>query len=177
MMDPRLQEMLDHYLIRKTLSEYCHGCDRGDEQMMAGVYHEDSWDDHGIYQAAGPEFAPQMAAAVRATTNSLSHLLGQSLIWIDEDEAGAETYFFAVSTSTGEDGNEVCNQLGGRFVDRLRREQGRWLIEHRTVVRDWAISLPVQSDWTVEAGLKEGSRCGNDPSTTLFMTRHSNGSQ
>ncbi|RYE55546.1 MAG: hypothetical protein EOP18_05735 [Rhizobiaceae bacterium] len=29
-MDPRLQEMLDHYEISKTLNEYCHSCDRCD---------------------------------------------------------------------------------------------------------------------------------------------------
>ena len=46
-MDPRLQEMLDHYEIRKTLAEYCHGCDRCDEPRMAGVYAEGGFDDHG----------------------------------------------------------------------------------------------------------------------------------
>lgn len=173
-MDPQLQEMLDHYLIRKTLSEYCHGCDRCDERIMRSVYLEDSWDDHGLYRASGPEFVRQMAAAVQATTNTLSHLLGQSLIRVDGDEAGAETYFFAVSTSTSEEGGgDICNQLGGRFVDRLRRENGRWLIKHRTVVRDWAISIPIQADWTADAGLKEGSRCGDDPSRTVLISEPS----
>lgn len=167
-MDPQFQEMLDHYLIRKTLSEYCHGCDRCDEQVMRSIYLEDSWDDHGRYCASGPEFVRQMAAAVQTTTNTLSHLLGQSLINVEGNEAGAETYFFAVSTSTGDEGGEMCNQLGGRFVDRLQRENGRWLVKHRTVVRDWAISMPIQADWTAEAGLKEGSRCGDDPSRAVL---------
>ena len=55
-MDSRLQEMLDHYEIRKTLALYCHACDRADEAMMAGVYTgEDSFDDHGHVKAPGPE--------------------------------------------------------------------------------------------------------------------------
>lgn len=161
-LDDELQEMLDHHRIRKTLSEYCHGCDRCDEAVMSSVYTEDSWDDHGIYQAPGAEFSARMIAAIHETTSSLFHLLGQSLITVTGDEAVAETYFFAASTSDGEDEGEICNQLGGRFVDKLRRENGRWLIRHRTVVRDWAISLPVEADWTVDAGLKRGMRSADD---------------
>jgi hypothetical protein len=162
-MDPRLQEMLDHYEITRTLSEYCQACDRCDEPRMAGVYLKDSWDDHGIVKAPGPEFARLMTARILAETSSLFHMLGQSMIRISGDEAGAETYFLAVSRATREDGVEMCNQLGGRFVDRLRREDGRWLIQHRCVVRDWAISLPVEQDWTAEAGLAPGARSNADP--------------
>jgi ketosteroid isomerase-like protein len=171
-MDERLQEMLDHYEITKTLNEYCHACDRCDEAQMRSVYLEDSWDDHGAIQATGPEFARVMTAQVLATTNSLSHLLGQSMIRVSGDEAGAETYFLAVSRSTREDGVEMCNQLGGRYVDTFRRENGRWLIKHRCVVRDWSISMPVEHDWTTHAGLKEGQRSNADPSfTTLGFAR------
>ena len=171
-MDERLQEMLDHYEIRKTLSEYCHSCDRCDEAGMRCVYLEDSWDDHGTRSAPGPEFARLMAADVLATTDTLSHLLGQSLIEVSGDEAGAETYFLAVARSTRADGVQMCNQLGGRFVDRLQRENGRWLIRHRTVVRDWAISLPIEYDWTAEAGLREGARSIADPSFAALGTVH-----
>ena len=161
-MDEQLQEMLDHYQIRKTLSEYCHGCDRCDEEIMGSVYLEDSWDDHGHYAASGAEFTRIMLASIHEHTNTLYHLLGQSLITVTGDEAAAETYFFAASTSTGDEGQEMCNQLGGRFVDKLRRENGRWLICHRTVLRDWAVSFPIEADWTQEAGLKNGSRTPAD---------------
>lgn len=171
-MDPRLQEMLDHYEITRTLGEYCRGCDRCDETAMSRVYLEDSWDDHGMHGAPGPEFARRMAAEILSTTDSLSHLLGQSMIKVDGDQAGAETYFLAVSHATREDGVRMCNQLGGRFVDELRRENGRWLIKHRVVVRDWAISLPVEQDWTAEVGLKGGQRSGGDPSFAVLGLAH-----
>jgi hypothetical protein len=169
-MDARLQAMLDHYEITKTLSEYCRSCDRCDEDRMVGVYLEDSFDDHGIHRGAGPAFARAMTAEVLGTTQSLSHMLGQSTIKVDGDVAGAETYFLAVAMTVGEDGVRTCNQLGGRFVDTLHREDGRWLIKHRVVMRDWAISLPVEQDWTAEVGLKDGSRSNADPSfATLGM--------
>jgi hypothetical protein len=140
---------------------------------MRGVYLEDSWDDHGNVQAPGAEFARVMTEQIQAQTSSLSHLLGQSLIKVDGDRAGAETYFVAVSHSTRADGARMCNQLGGRFVDRLQREDGRWLIKHRCVVRDWSISMPVQSDWTAESGLKQGMRSNADPSFAALGTVHS----
>ncbi|MCV7231845.1 nuclear transport factor 2 family protein [Mycobacterium branderi] len=164
--------MLDHYEIRKTLSEYCHGCDRGDEAHMASVYLEDSIDDHGALRAPGPEFAHVMTERIVTTTNSLSHMLGQSLINVTGDEAGAETYFLAVARTTRDDGVEMCNQLGGRFVDKLQREDGRWLIKHRCVVRDWSISLPIDVDWTVEEKLRPGERTNADPSFAALGITH-----
>jgi hypothetical protein len=171
-MDPRLQEMLDHYEIRKTLARYCHGCDRCDEPRMASVYVEDSWDDHGHRRAPGPEYARLMAGEVLATTDSMYHLLGQSQIEVNGDAAGAETYFIAVSNTTREDGVSMCNQLGGRFVDELVRQGDGWLIKHRTVMRDWGISLPVEQDWTAHAGLRPGERSQSDPSFATLNLIH-----
>lgn len=172
-MDPRIQEMLDHHDIKRTLAEYCHGCDRCDEAHMASVYLKDSWDDHGHIKAPGPEFARVMTADVLRRTNSLAHLLGQSLIEVKGDEAGAETYFIAVFRSTMESGAELCNQLGGRYVDKLRREKGRWLIKHRVVVRDWSISLPVEQDFVAGEGLTNGARSNADPSYAALGFTHS----
>lgn len=171
-MDERLQEMLDHYEITKTLKEYCHGCDRCDETRMRGVYLSDSWDDHGIRRGTGPDFVRHMIPEILATTKTMSHMLGQSQIDVRGEEAGAETYFLAVSRTTREDGVEMCNQLGGRFVDTLRRENGRWRIKHRCVLRDWSISLPIAEDWTAEAGLQDGARSNADPSFAVLGLTH-----
>lgn len=171
-MDERLQEMLDHYEITKTLSQYCHGCDRCDEERMANVYLDDSWDDHGDVEAPGPEFARIMTARIQSTTKTLSHMLGQSQIKVDGDEAGAETYFLAAFLTT-RDGVEICNQLGGRFVDKLQRVDGRWRIKHRIAMRDWSISLPVEHDYVAHSQLTEGSRSNADPSFAVLGLIHS----
>lgn len=173
-MDPRLQNMLDHYEIVKTLSDYCHACDRCDEVGMRSVYAADSWDSHGDLQAPGPEFARVMSASIRDTTHSLSHQLSQTLTTIDGDDAGAETYFIAVALSR-HDGVETYNQLGGRFVDKLRRENGRWLIKHRLVVRDWTISLPLDSPWVPALALHPGERSNADPSYAVLRRVHAGG--
>lgn len=124
-MDPRLQEMLDHHEIKQTLAEYCQGCDRADARHMGSVYLQNSWDDHVYIKGVGAEFASRITAAMLATTSSMFHLLGQSLVRVQGEETGAETYFFAGFLSPAGDGGEMCNQLGGRYVDRLQREDGR----------------------------------------------------
>jgi hypothetical protein len=171
-MDERLQEMLDHYEIRKTLSEYCQGADRVDEEQMRSVYLEDSWDDHGTVKASGPDFARIMSAQISQTSLSMYHLLGQSIITVTGDEAGAETYFLAASKIADDDGGFTTNQLGGRFVDSLRREDGRWKIKHRVVVRDWTMSFPGQQLWTPAEALTPGERSADDPAYGVLGRVH-----
>ena len=172
-MDSRLQEMLDHYEIRKTLSEYCNGCDRVNEDRMGSVYVEDSFDDHGGHKLPGPEFARVMAAQVASNSEVMFHLLGQSLINVKGDEAGCETYFFAVSRAPREGDLPLCNQLGGRFVDSLVRVGDGWKLKNRTVVRDWTMTLPVASDWPDAMALTPGQRSAEDPSFAVLGISHS----
>jgi hypothetical protein len=171
-MDAELREMLDHHKIRKTLQEYCFACDRADELAIAALYVEDSWDDHGVVRAPGREYAEVMTARLLQNSRSIAHYLGQSTIEVDGDAAGAETYYIAVMVTVDDEGREICNQMGGRFVDRLVREGGGWLIKHRRIVRDWGISLPVEKDWTLASGLPNGQRSGEDLAFEVLGRRH-----
>jgi len=171
-MDAELREMLDHFQIRKVLAEYCRGSDRADESLMRSVYAAESWDDHGIVQADGAEFSRVMCQMVIETTDTMSHTLGQSLITVEGDEAGAETYFIAVALDGAADGKPCCNQLGGRFVDRLVREEGQWKVKHRVVMRDWSVAIPVTNDWESSKTLKPGERSGADVSYAVLGTAH-----
>ncbi len=172
-MDPRLQELLDRQEIARLLARYAHACDRCDGEAMAAVYWPDSWDDHGRDQASGPDFARLMTGEIiPRTCETLSHLLGQSLIEIDGDRAGAETYYLAVTRSLGKDGEPRCNQLGGRYVDRLERRGGEWRIEHRTCLRDWSVTLRIEEDHFALAMLKPGHRSGEDLSYPVLGWQH-----
>jgi hypothetical protein len=171
-MDAELQEMLEHHRIRKVLAEYCRGSDRCDEPLMASTYAADSWDDHGIVRAPGAEYSQIMCSRVAETTETLSHTLGQSLITLNGDEAGAETYFLAVARDTAPDGTQMCNQLGGRFVDKLVREDGRWKVKHRVAVRDWSVAIPLTYDWDLSNTLTSGARSDADPSYGVLGTQH-----
>ncbi len=173
-MDKRLQEMLDHFEIRKTLSEYCRGVDRGDQEHMASVYAQGSWDEHGPFRSSGPDFAKAVMNVMKnGASNRDSHMLGQSVINIDGDKAGAETYFLATSKKDEADGSEVLLQLAGRYVDQLVREDGMWKIKNRVCVRDWSVTLPITADWMTGMGFVEAQRSGEDPSFAVLGVKHS----
>ena len=170
-MDARLQELWDHHEIRQLLAEYCHGCDRVDEIHMASVYCAESWDDHGqANRCDGREFARRMTADMAASGALCSHQLGQSLIRLHGDKAGAETYFVATVKYPGKDS---LHQLGGRYIDTLERANGAWRIKKRTCVRDWSISHPIAADWLAEAGFVGPSPSQADPSYEALAMEHS----
>jgi hypothetical protein len=165
------QEIIDHHLIRQVLAEYCNACDRCDQIRMAAVYAADGWDDHGPRGGKGSDFAKTITEEM-IEIDSLSHLLGQSIIKVDGDQAGAETYFLAVMRVDAAEGGPVIHQLGGRFVDKLVREGEAWKISHRIAIRDWSITLPVLQDYVAAQGLQPG-RGTNDPCFAALGIAHS----
>jgi ketosteroid isomerase-like protein len=171
-MDRRLQDMLDHYEITQLMADYVHACDRCDAVSMADVYAEDSWDQHGTLNAPGKEFAHEITKRGMESTTTLSHTLGQTLVKVDGDTAGAETYFIVVMNTPQENGGEICHQMGGRYVDKLERIDGRWLIKHRVVVRDWSVSIPVEHNWYAGSGMAEGQRSNADASYAVLGRTH-----
>jgi hypothetical protein len=165
--------MIDHHEIRKVLALYCHACDRGDAKLMASVYAgADSFDDHGLVQASGPDYAVRMTANIRERTEAVWHVLGQSLITVDGDSAGAETFFLGFMRLKPIDGVAKLNQLAGRFVDRFARIGGAWKIRHRTCIRDTSITLRVEEDMQAGYGLKPGTRGADDLGAALIGIAH-----
>jgi hypothetical protein len=172
-MNPVLQEVIDHHEIRKVMSVYCHGCDRGDEARMASVYLEQSWDDHGNYKGPGRQFASYVMKLQDSDATAYSHLLGQSQIRVNRDQAGAETYFIACARNQDAAGRPVVNFIGGRYVDTLERCEGEWKISKRICVRDWSISLDVVKDWLAGSDFVQGQMSGQDPSFAILGLIHS----
>jgi hypothetical protein len=171
--EARLQEMWDHHEIRQLLATYCHGCDRGDEVEMASVYAAESWDDHGPRKMEGRRFSIETVEECLRTTQLVHHCLGQSLIKVKGDEAGAETYFIATVIYPGENGGpDTHNLLGGRYVDTLKREDGAWKIAKRLCVREWSTSQPITHDWLAGAGFIDARRGPADVSWDVLGLSH-----
>lgn len=170
-LEPRLQEMLDHYEIGQLINEYCRGCDRMDRDRMASAYAPDSIDDHGASSSSGPDFADKSMVSM-AGVDLCSHFMGQLTITVDGDTAGAESHFIATVRKTGPDGTATLNQLGGRYADRLERVEGRWRVKHRTCVRDWSITLPIVEDWLAGSGHARGRYDAADPGYRVLGLPH-----
>jgi hypothetical protein len=171
-MDPRVQEMLDHHDIRRALAEYCHGCDRMDRIRMASVYLEDSWDDHGIYKCSGAELAERVTSSLKVNWEMCMHQLGQSIINVNGDEAGVETYFLAFLRRRTEAGPEIVSQ-GGRYVDRFRRTADGWKVEKRICMTEWMLSHGENEDFLKNANFVQPHRSGADPACQVLGFEHS----
>ena len=63
--------------------------------------------------------------------------------------------------------------MGGRYVDTLRRVEGKWKIKKRICVRDWSITHPLAEDFMMGGPYVEGERSGADPSFAVLGIRHS----
>lgn len=166
--------MLDYHDIRKLLHTYSHGCDRHDSIRMTSVYAENSWDDHGPNKMPGKEFVNCIMETMSTSVEMVSHLLGQSLINITNDTAGAETTFVVTMRRLDPEKQEVLDQMGGRYIDTLIREKDSWKILKRVCVRDWSISHSVKMDQYKFAGFVEGLRTGDDLSFEALGIVHSN---
>lgn len=168
-----LQEMLEHYRITKLIREYCHGCDRGDQRLMASVYADDSWDDHGTLKLPGGEFAATIMRQRAARDDTMSHHLGQTQVRIHGDEAGAETYFVATVAVRDRESRTKVHHLGGRYVDDLLRVDGAWRVRRRLTVRDWSYTVTVAEDYMGTLEFIPGSTDGDDPSVEALGKVHS----
>jgi hypothetical protein len=144
-MDPRLQALIDRQDIIDVLHQYSHGCDRGDEARMADIYHPESWDDHGIYKGDGRAFAKQVCGGT-GRRETMSHLLGQSQIKVDGDSAGVETYYNATIQRRNEEGVRYVDMMGGRYIDKLERRDGKWRVLDRLCTCEWSFTLRVEQE-------------------------------
>lgn len=121
--------------IRAVMTRYCRGIDRCDEDLVRSAYHrESSYDNHGIYQGDGYEFAAWVVPMLRAAYASTMHFLGNSHIELAESTAAVETYFIAYHVVAQP---QQVHVFGGRYADRFECRDGEWKIAHRTVLLDW----------------------------------------
>lgn len=134
-----LQRLLDKEAIREASLLYTRGIDRHDDDMMARAYHPDATDDHGAY-IGGPEGFIRHAATGHARNWSTHHhyIMNQT-IDLDGDQAHVETYFIAtLRRKTG-----PVDLVGGRYIDRFERREGRWAVAGRACLVEWNGELPV----------------------------------
>lgn len=164
-LDSRLQAVIDKQDIYEVLMRYCRGCDRGDEELLASVFHPDAVDDHdaGDISNNGREFAVRVARNARLNPHPSMRVICNVLIDLDGDVAHVESYFFGVSRAERETGL-TDDILGGRYIDRFERRDGEWKIAHRVVVRDWNRIEPVRDIRAAWPGYLKGLKSREDVS-------------
>lgn len=129
--------------IRELVLLYSRGVDRKDTELLRTLYAKDATDAHGSH------FNGSAEDYIRFLERSLPHLrvsahyVCNHLIAVDGDEAEGEVYALAHHLIPDGKGGMLEDIAGVRYVDRYRKEQGRWRFASRVVSFDLRNVRPV----------------------------------
>ena len=159
-----LRALLDKQAITDQLANYCRAVDRLDKPLGYAVFHEDSTADYGadVYQGSGRGFIDSVCAAHLQTINH-SHQVCNSVIVVDGDSAGSETYFHS-ATRIMAGGKLIQIRVWGRYLDAWSRRGGRWAIDRRRTLFDFDETR----DILLTERHEQGTRDRTDPSYALL---------
>ncbi|BBZ39063.1 nuclear transport factor 2 family protein [Mycobacterium conspicuum] len=136
--DPaELRAMLDKQAITEQINRYCRAVDRLDIPLGHSVFHEDATADYGeaLYQGDGRGVIDFICASHLLTLNH-SHQVCNSIITLDGDRAGSETYFHS-ATRLAQDDKVMQIRVWGRYLDEWSRREGQWRIDKRLTLFDF----------------------------------------
>jgi hypothetical protein len=144
-----LTELVAAQDIAAALAVHSRGVDRAEVNLLASAYHPNATVDYGFYTGPAAEFAGILAASQRQSPVTLHRTCN---MWIEVDGASArsESYVLAYVETPEADG-PVQRLIGGRYLDRHSRRDGRWRLDHRIYVLDCNINRPGASAWAEPA--------------------------
>lgn len=123
-----VQYLKDRLEILDCVQAQARGHDRHDAGLLTSVYHEDGWDEHGVFVNAGPDYAGWANEThARGSQANMHHITTHSCE-IDGDTAHADSY--VIGAMLNHDG-VTARLLCGRYIDRLERRDGMWRIAVR----------------------------------------------
>ncbi|GAA4553739.1 nuclear transport factor 2 family protein [Pseudonocardia xishanensis] len=134
-----LRQMLDRQQILDCIHRYTRGIDRFDRELMLSAYHEDAFDDHGVFQGNPEEFADWVYDMHRRRHTLHQHYVTNHTCQLAGDTAHTETYFLLLAHNTS---GSPISMHGGRYLDRFERRGGRWAIAARAVTSEWTGEVP-----------------------------------
>jgi hypothetical protein len=133
-----IQQLLDKQDITEVLYRRARAGDRSDAELAHSCYHAGATERHGVFDGLAAEFI-DVASFTRPKPGSpikgMQHVVTNILIELtDGAHAFVESYHVAWCQMI--DG--VDTSIGGRYLDRFEKREGRWAIVHRDVVFDWS---------------------------------------
>jgi hypothetical protein len=164
-------EIADRLAIAETLALYCRGIDRCDPAQLAAAFTPEAMIDYGDGARRVAEAIPALMAGLRAMRLT-QHNISNTIMRIAGKTARAETHCVAlhIMPGAGREG-EIELVVGGRYLDRLERRDGRWLIAERLYVMDWNSTRPASmatSGGLLEGLKRRGARGAADPAAAWW---------
>jgi hypothetical protein len=154
-----VRDLLDRQAITDKLNRYCRAVDRLDVPLGHTVFHADGFADYGqLYRGDGRGVIDLICRSHLETLNH-SHQICNSIITLDGDEAGSETYFHS-ATRLMMEGKVTQIRVWGRYLDQWSKREGEWAIGKRLVVFDFDELREITRTMRCD----EGARDRSDPS-------------
>lgn len=165
-MDAAIQQLLDKQAIAEVLYRRARAGDRSDAELAHGCYHPGATERHGEFDGLATEFIdvvsftrPRPGSPIKGMMHMITNILCE---FGDADHAFVESYHVAWCQMT--DGTDA--EIGGRYLDRFERRDGRWAITHRDVIFDWSRMEPETAKFWERHPAKPflfGKRGADDP--------------
>lgn len=137
-LETRLGELEDKLAITDVLYQYATGLDSREWEVLADCFTDDGVCDFlefgGVNE--GKEAIVALCSGVLSGLDSSQHLIGNPRVTLAGDSASSVCYFQAQHFLAGPAGGNTY-LVGGSYVDRLRRTDAGWKIEHRTLLCSW----------------------------------------
>jgi hypothetical protein len=151
--------------IRELALLYSRGVDRKDIELLRTLYAKDATDDHGKH------FSGTAGDYLRFLENAFPHMrysghhVCNHLVSVDGDQGEGEVYALAYHLIPDGKGGVLEDFAAVRYVDRYRKENGRWLFAARVVSFDVRSVRPVPTPEAAPPAPAE------DPSYTTLSSR------
>jgi len=162
-----VQELRDREDIRDVITAYSRAIDRRDRALLDRLFWADGSCDYGAFRGTSVEFV-DWAMNRTAQFSRSQHMLGQILIHVSGERAGAETYFTALQTPIGQTPACADESVSGRYLDRLEKRNGEWRIHTRLVAFEWLRHFPDTIGWPPDVARTLGARAPNDAIYTFL---------
>lgn len=142
----RAEEWLDRLDIMDCIARLARGEDRRDEKLISTSFSPDAVIDMGVFKGPFSQYLEWVVPGDPALPVT-QHTLGQSVVELDGGKAKAETYITSYHrVDTGEEHRDTA--IGGRYLDRMEKQDGQWRIVERTLLYDWYIDSGIAVDWS-----------------------------
>lgn len=140
-----LETLIAKEEIRELAQLYSRGIDRKDSALLRTLYTKDATDTHDKVFDGGVEAYLDFLEKSFPHMPYGGHHVCNHLISVDGDEAEGEVYAIAYHVIPDRKGGWVEDLLLVRYIDRYRKENGRWLFAKRVVTFDMRNIRPIEA--------------------------------
>jgi hypothetical protein len=151
--------------IRELAMLYSRGVDRKDAELLKTLYTKDGTDDHGKHFNGNADDYIRFLERAFPHMPMSGHFICNHLIAVAGDSGEGEVYALAYHLIPDGKGGVMKDFMGVRYIDRYRKEGGRWLFASRKVAFDIHTTEPMPAP--TEAPLPPAS----DPSYDVLGMR------